>query len=74
MLLILYYTVATLIRLWLQEPLDQLTVRTEMKICQHVYQHSCNPQDQNCSSFGDEFIGFAHLSGKNETFIRVEGF
>uniref|UniRef100_H2TFE0 Piezo type mechanosensitive ion channel component 2 n=1 Tax=Takifugu rubripes TaxID=31033 RepID=H2TFE0_TAKRU len=33
MLLILYYTVATLIRLWLQEPLDQLTVRTEMKIC-----------------------------------------
>lgn len=27
MLLILYYTLATLIRLWLQEPLDQLTVR-----------------------------------------------
>lgn len=28
MLLILYYTLATLIRLWLQEPIDQLTVRT----------------------------------------------
>ncbi len=28
MLLILYYTLATLIRLWLQEPTDQLTVRT----------------------------------------------
>lgn len=26
MLLILYYTLATLIRLWLQEPIDQLTV------------------------------------------------
>lgn len=36
MLLILYYTVATLIRLWLQEPLDQLTVRTEMKICVYI--------------------------------------
>lgn len=47
MLLILYYTVATLIRLWLQEPLDQLTVRTEMK---QGGQHSCNPQAQNCSS------------------------
>lgn len=30
MLLVLYYTVATLIRLWLQEPLDPPTVRTEM--------------------------------------------
>uniref|UniRef100_A0A669DJT6 Piezo type mechanosensitive ion channel component 2 n=1 Tax=Oreochromis niloticus TaxID=8128 RepID=A0A669DJT6_ORENI len=29
MLLILYYTLATLIRLWLQEPIDQLMVRTE---------------------------------------------
>lgn len=28
MLLILYYTLATLIRLWLQEPIDQLMVRT----------------------------------------------
>lgn len=28
MLLVLYYTLATLIRLWLQEPLDELTVRT----------------------------------------------
>uniref|UniRef100_A0A8C9X545 Piezo type mechanosensitive ion channel component 2 n=1 Tax=Sander lucioperca TaxID=283035 RepID=A0A8C9X545_SANLU len=31
MLLILYYTLATLIRLWLQEPIDQLMVRTTMK-------------------------------------------
>lgn len=31
MLLILYYTLATLIRLWLQEPIDQLTVRTAMR-------------------------------------------
>lgn len=66
MLLILYYTVATLIRLWLQEPLDQLTVRTEMKICQRVYpkqggQHSCNPRDQNCSSYWDEISRFAHF-------------
>lgn len=37
MLLILYYTVATLIRLWLQEPLDLLTVRTETKISQQVH-------------------------------------
>ncbi|MEQ2167182.1 hypothetical protein GOODEAATRI_001456 [Goodea atripinnis] len=28
MLLILYYTLATLIRLWLQEPINQLMVRT----------------------------------------------
>ena len=28
MLLTLYYTLATLIRLWLQEPIDQLVVRT----------------------------------------------
>lgn len=30
MLLILYYTLATLIRLWLQEPIDQMTVSTQM--------------------------------------------
>uniref|UniRef100_A0A674NBV1 Piezo type mechanosensitive ion channel component 2 n=1 Tax=Takifugu rubripes TaxID=31033 RepID=A0A674NBV1_TAKRU len=47
MLLILYYTVATLIRLWLQEPLDQLTVRTEMKICRDecVYEVRLPPED-----------------------------
>lgn len=32
LLLILYYTLATLIRLWLQEPLDEPTVRTEKAI------------------------------------------
>lgn len=32
LLLILYYTLATLIRLWLQEPVDQLTVGTEKAI------------------------------------------
>uniref|UniRef100_A0A3Q3FEP5 Piezo type mechanosensitive ion channel component 2 n=1 Tax=Labrus bergylta TaxID=56723 RepID=A0A3Q3FEP5_9LABR len=31
MLLLLYYTLATLIRLWLQEPIDLLTVRTDDK-------------------------------------------
>lgn len=30
MLLILYYTLATLIRLWLQEPIDQMTVSVQM--------------------------------------------
>lgn len=30
MLLILYYTLATLIRLWLQEPIDQVTVSAQM--------------------------------------------
>lgn len=30
MLLILYYTLATLIRLWLQEPIDQMTVSTRV--------------------------------------------
>ncbi|XP_056911849.1 piezo-type mechanosensitive ion channel component 2 isoform X3 [Takifugu flavidus] len=34
MLLILYYTVATLIRLWLQEPLDQLTDEKEEDVCE----------------------------------------
>uniref|UniRef100_A0A3B4TZT6 Piezo type mechanosensitive ion channel component 2 n=1 Tax=Seriola dumerili TaxID=41447 RepID=A0A3B4TZT6_SERDU len=32
MLLILYYTLATLIRLWLQEPIDQLTVIPQSEI------------------------------------------
>ncbi|TNM98493.1 hypothetical protein fugu_014739 [Takifugu bimaculatus] len=34
MLLLLYYTVATLIRLWLQEPLDQLTDEKEEDVCE----------------------------------------
>ncbi|KAM7400229.1 hypothetical protein PAMA_004770 [Pampus argenteus] len=34
MLLILYYTLATLIRLWLQEPIDQLTDNKDDDICE----------------------------------------
>ncbi|XP_042353330.1 LOW QUALITY PROTEIN: piezo-type mechanosensitive ion channel component 2 [Plectropomus leopardus] len=34
MLLILYYTLATLIRLWLQEPIDQLTDDKEGDMCE----------------------------------------
>ena len=41
MLLILYYTLATLIRLWLQEPIDQLTVRTA---------HRDSARAHNCTS------------------------
>ncbi|XP_061654308.1 piezo-type mechanosensitive ion channel component 2 [Phyllopteryx taeniolatus] len=34
MLLLLYYTLATLIRLWLQEPIDQLTDDKEEDVCE----------------------------------------
>ncbi|KAM9844577.1 piezo-type mechanosensitive ion channel component 2 [Aulostomus maculatus] len=34
MLLLLYYTLATLIRLWLQEPLDQLTDSKDDDVCE----------------------------------------
>ncbi|GAA6236079.1 piezo-type mechanosensitive ion channel component 2 isoform X2 [Lates japonicus] len=34
MLLILYYTLATLIRLWLQEPIDQLTDDKDDELCE----------------------------------------
>ncbi|XP_062285794.1 piezo-type mechanosensitive ion channel component 2 [Scomber scombrus] len=38
MLLILYYTLATLIRLWLQEPIDQLTDNKDDDVCEEEEQ------------------------------------
>lgn len=61
-LLMLYYTLATLIRLWLQEPIDQLTVRTA---CGEAMQLTAHPSScaVNCTQFTPP-VGLYSLIGE----------
>lgn len=40
MLLVLYYTLATLVRLWLQEPMDTVSLQTNCLILRVQFSHS----------------------------------
>uniref|UniRef100_A0A671VGF6 Piezo type mechanosensitive ion channel component 2 n=1 Tax=Sparus aurata TaxID=8175 RepID=A0A671VGF6_SPAAU len=70
MLLILYYTLATLIRLWLQEPIDQLTVRTADR---HLLQFAFVGQNalQSCGTLTNLFLSYINMFVINDDDLQA---
>uniref|UniRef100_A0A3Q3LMQ3 Piezo type mechanosensitive ion channel component 2 n=1 Tax=Mastacembelus armatus TaxID=205130 RepID=A0A3Q3LMQ3_9TELE len=71
MLLILYYTLATLIRLWLQEPIEQLTVRR--MLCSSVIpQRLCSSVNETLCVMSDDLQAVLTSNGTSFDFVTAE--
>uniref|UniRef100_A0A7N8WY20 Piezo type mechanosensitive ion channel component 2 n=1 Tax=Mastacembelus armatus TaxID=205130 RepID=A0A7N8WY20_9TELE len=72
MLLILYYTLATLIRLWLQEPIEQLTVRRHMRTHLFNPQHCCGIFNETLCVMSDDLQAVLTSNGTSFDFVTAE--
>uniref|UniRef100_A0A671VEB3 Piezo type mechanosensitive ion channel component 2 n=1 Tax=Sparus aurata TaxID=8175 RepID=A0A671VEB3_SPAAU len=69
MLLILYYTLATLIRLWLQEPIDQLTVRTADRHATKTLERQ--NALQSCGTLTNLFLSYINMFVINDDDLQA---